>query len=151
MNWRVRYCSILLVVVALVSCVFGLIYCFIPRPMPYHLQFIGVSLEEIGDFNPRLAQWVMFLIRIVGICFLSIGVLVIGIALKAFRRSERWAWVTVFPAAMVVIIPLTTITFYTGEAVKWVMTGLLVLSLIAMFLPIKDFFRRMGSGLDIKT
>lgn len=37
-NKRIGFCSILLVVVAAVALLYGLLYSFIPTPMPYHLQ-----------------------------------------------------------------------------------------------------------------
>jgi hypothetical protein len=71
--------------------------------MPYHLNFIGMSFEGVQSFNPKLGDLLMVLIKVAGVCFLGLGIFGIGIALKPFRRAERWVWVTAFPAMLIPI------------------------------------------------
>ena len=137
---RVRYCSYLLTVVAATSCLFGVVYFFLSQPMPYHLAWIGMSFEEIKDFNPNLALWMAGSVNTVGTFMVGFGILAIGIALGAFRRAEPWAWLTLLLALPIVLGRVTLGSFLVDAPVKWVVLALALLSLTAMLVPIRDFF-----------
>jgi len=121
---RVLYCAILLIVVGATSCLFGVVYLFSSEPMPYHLAFIGMGFEEIQEFNPNLAAFLAGIVRTVGACELGIGIFGIGIAFGAFRRAERWAWVTTFPAVSVVLADMLRASFSMRVPVRWVILAL---------------------------
>ena len=144
---RVVVCSYLLVLIAATSCLFGLIYFFSSEPMPYHLAFIGMSFEELKDFNPNLASFLAGIVNTVGAFQVGIGILAIGVAIGAFRRTERWAWLTLLPPMSIVLSRIMRGSFSTGAPVKWVTVALALLFLTAMLVPIKDFF---GSRVDGK-
>jgi hypothetical protein len=91
---RVLYCSYLLILIGVVSCLFGTVYIFSSEPMPYHLAFIGMGFEEIRNLNPNLAAFLASIVTTVGACELALGILAIAITLAPFRRAERWAWIT---------------------------------------------------------
>ena len=143
---RVLYCAILLIVVGATSCLFGAVYFSSSKPMPYHLAFIGMSFEELIEFNPNLAALLAVMVRTVGVCEFAVGILVIGIALGAFRRAERWAWLTVFPAVSVVLADILRACFAGDVPVKWVVLALVLLFLTAMLVPIRDFFGSRVEG-----
>jgi len=130
---RVLYCAILLIVVGATSCLFGAVYFSSSKPMPYHLAFIGMSFEELIEFNPNLAALLAVMVRTVGVCEFAVGILVIGIALGAFRRAERWAWLTVFPAVSVVLADILRACFAGDVPVKWVVLALVLLFFIKAF------------------
>jgi len=142
---RVRYCSILLVLVALPSCLFGAVYCLTSKPNAIHLRFIGMSYEEIESFNPNLAEFLSKIIGTRGAFELGLGILGIGVAINAFRRAERWAWLFLFPTMLLVILVVLRTTLVVGTAVTWLVLAQLGLFFIAMLLPVKDFF---GSRVD---
>jgi hypothetical protein len=73
---RVLYCAILLIVVGATSCLFGAVYFSSSKPMPYHLAFIGMSFEELIEFNPNLATLLAVMVRTVGVCEVAVGILV---------------------------------------------------------------------------
>ena len=138
-NKRVLYCSYLLLLDAIISMFVGVGYCSITKPMPYHLAYLGMSFDAIRAFNPRLAIFMMFLIKGVGISLLSLGMFEISIALKPFRRADRWVWFTLWPAVSIILIPLMLISFYMDSAAKWLVLFYLLVFLAAMIIPAKDF------------
>ena len=137
---RVQYCSYLLILIGVVSCLFGITYIFSSQPMPYHLSFIGMSFEDIRNLNPNLAAFLASIVKSVGACELALGILAVGIALGPFRRTERWAWITVLPAVSIVLADLLRASFFIGAPVRWLILALAILFLTAMLVPVKDFF-----------
>lgn len=137
---RVRVSSVLLVLVAAIAVIFGIVYCLASEPMPYHLAFIGMSFEEIQDVSPRLAAFLLSLMKSFGASLVAIGVLAFGITLFSFRRAERWAWLALFPAVSIVLADLLRASFFIGAPVRWLILVLTLLFLIAMRVPLKDFF-----------
>ncbi|MCP3682390.1 MAG: hypothetical protein GY861_06830 [bacterium] len=138
---RLKFCSSLLLIVAIVVIIFGVFYCFTPKPLPYHLDFMGISFEEIQEFNPQLAELLMIFIKLAGTCFIGLGIIVAGIAFEPFRKAEKWSWIVTFSGSIIVLVPLLAMTIYVGALAKWVVAITLLLLLIALFVPIKDFFR----------
>jgi hypothetical protein len=140
MSKRIKVCSVLLIVVAAICIIYGLQYLLISKPMTYHLNFIGTSFENVKDFNPNLAQLLMLSIRVEGVSFLVIGIVVLGIALKPFRRAERWVWYTVFPALLLLMITLLVISIHLADILPILASGIGILLVFAsMFIPIQDF------------
>ena len=123
-NKRIGFCSILLVVVAAIALLYGLLYSFIPTPMPYHLQYMGMNFDEIRNSNPGIAEMLIINLRVVGVGFLSIGLLLLGIALGPFRRAERWVWFFTLPALLVLLIPLLLISIKVGGTPPIAASGL---------------------------
>ncbi len=139
---RVRGSIVLLVLVAAVSCVFGIVYFFASEPMPYHLAFIGMTFEEIREVNPNLAAFLLSLMKSFGVSLVAIGILAFGVAFYAFRRAERWAWLALLPAVSIVLADLLRASFFIQAPVRWLILFLTVLFLAAMLVPIKAFFGR---------
>jgi hypothetical protein len=146
MSKRIKVCSILLIVVAAICIVYGLQYLFIGKPMTYHLNFIGNSFEDVKDFNPKLAQLLMLSIRVEGVSFLAIGIIVLGVALKPFRHTERWIWYTVFPALLILMITLLVISIRLADVLPITASGIgILLVSTSMLIPIKDFLGKKKS------
>jgi hypothetical protein len=115
-------------------------YFFSSEPMPYHLAYIGMGFEQIREFNPNLAFFLAGNVNTIGGFQIAVGILAIGIALGAFRRAERWAWLTLVPAMSISLYTIIQGSFSTHAPVKWLALALALLSLAAMLVPIKDFF-----------
>lgn len=142
-NKRVGFCSVLLIIVAVVALLYGLMYCFSPTPAPYHLKFMGVEFEELRSSSPRIAKMLMINLRVIGVNFLALGILALGIALGPFKRAERWVWLTTFPALLVLLIPILLVSIKIGGAMPISASGLtLVLTLVSFLVSAGDFFAK---------
>jgi hypothetical protein len=141
---KIGFCSILLSIVAIIAMIYGLMYCFIPKPMHYHLNFMGIDFGEFRNSNPGVARMLLINLRVIGVSFLGMGILALGIAMVPFKRTERWVWFTTFPALLVVLIPILVITIEVGGLVPMAITVLiLALSLISFLVSAGDF---LGKG-----
>ena len=84
--------SILLIIVALFSVIIGIVYIARGTLMEYREVFIGMTMEELGEDNPRLAILAEIFVRLAGTLFIGVGVLSIAVTYYGFRKAERWAW-----------------------------------------------------------
>jgi hypothetical protein len=139
---RIKYCSILLLVIFAVGCLFGVAYIAATTLMPYHLDYIGMSSADIQNFSPKLHNLILVFLKLIGVFQLLIMVYGIVITLIPFRRAERWAWINLFAVGLIYLIVMLAVTFYVGAWVKWVMLVLTALYLVAMLIPVQDFFRK---------
>ena len=142
---RVLCCSILLILVALVRFTLGLTYFLKAEPMPYHIEYVGMSLTEVEQFNPKLADFMCKSTRASGIGLMALGIFLFAVASVPFRRAERWAWITVFVAVFLPLLGMLQTSLAIGGVIRWIILGQLALFLIAMLVPVKDFF---GSRVD---
>jgi len=139
---RIKYCSILLLVILAAGCLFGVAYIAATTLMPYHLDYIGMSSADIQNFSPKLHNLILVFLKLMGLSGLLIMANGIVITLIPFRRAERWAWISLFAVGLIDLISLLAVTFYVGAWIKWVMLALIALFLVAMLVPVRDFFRK---------
>jgi len=137
---RIKYSSILLLVIFAAGCLFGVAYIAATTLMPYHLDYIGMSSADIQNFSPKLHNLILVFLKLMGLSGLLIMANGIVITLIPFRRAERWAWISLFAVGLIDLISLLAVTFYVGAWIKWVMLALIALFLVAMLLPVRDFF-----------
>jgi len=137
---RIKYSSILLLVILAAGCLFGVAYIAATTLMPYHLDYIGMSSADIQNFSPKLHNLILVFLKLMGLSGLLIMANGIVITLIPFRRAERWAWISLFAVGLIDLISLLAVTFYVGAWIKWVMLALIALFLVAMLLPVRDFF-----------
>jgi hypothetical protein len=139
---RIKYSSILLLVILAAGCLFGVAYIAATTLMPYHLEYIGMSSADIQNFSPKLHNLILVFLKLMGLSGLLIMANGIVITLIPFRRAERWAWISLFAIGLIDLISLLAVTFYVGAWIKWVMLALIALFLVAMLIPVQDFFRK---------
>lgn len=109
-----RIALILMLIVYSVIIIMGLIYAIYGNLMPYHLNYIGLTVAQIYTFDPELAILAALTIRLIGFLFLSSGVLMLIIWYFSFRKAEKWAWIANLIAGALIIIPLLFVTFVVG-------------------------------------
>ena len=71
MNRKLRIASIMLYVVAGVALLFGILYSFSPKLMPYHERFLGMTHDQL---KPEVAALFLTMMRVIGASLLAIGV-----------------------------------------------------------------------------
>jgi len=103
--------SILILLVNLVLILFGAVYAFYGKLMPYHLAFLGMTPEEISALNPNFLTLANLSIVLIGFLFLSDGIVNILIWYKSFRKGEKWAWFAALLSGALIIIPLMGVIY----------------------------------------
>jgi len=90
---RRRLCGLVLLNLAGVLVVVGSLYdLFVPRVPPNHLKYIG-SFD--AQFNRRLAELDLAMLRSIGGCLFAIGVTCLLLINGPMRRGNGWARVAV--------------------------------------------------------
>jgi hypothetical protein len=77
-------------------------------------RFTGLSWSQIMSVSPNLGLWIVF--TMISMCgmMMGLGILVLAIARRSYRRGERWAWRGLLAATL---IPFAHYTFIS--AVHW--------------------------------
>ena len=133
--------SILLVIIDIVAIAFGIYYISTPRTPPYQENFIGMTHEEIAEINPNLAQLMLNCFKVIGGTFISFGILGIHVALKSYRKGEKWAWCGMSIAHLIFLLPIAVTTYSIGaQQLFLLMLVLLIVFFVAIALPAKKVF-----------
>jgi len=113
-------------------------------------SMIGTSWLDLKTADPAMANLVNLLSRILGAWLTGLSSMALVITLTAYRHVERWAWYALWapPVSYVLIFA----TFLTANQVPGAPTppalfsapGLLILSLIGLLLPFRQFFPKDG-------
>ena len=139
---RIKYSSILLLVILAAGGIGAVAYIAATTLMPYHLDYIGISSADVQNFSPKLHNLILVFLKLIGVYQLLIVANGIVITLIPFRRGERWAWISLFAIGLIYTISNLAATFYVGAWIKWGLLVLTVLFLVAMLIPVQDFFRK---------
>lgn len=138
---KLRISSILLVIIDIVAIAFGIYYISTPRTPPYQENFIGMTHEEIAEINPNLAQLMLNCFKVIGGSFIAFGILGIHVALKSYRKGEKWAWYGMLIANLIFLLPITVTTYSIGaQQLVLLMIVLLIVFFVAIALPAKKVF-----------
>lgn len=130
MDKKLRIASIMIYVYSGVIILFGFIYSFTSTIMPYHVKFLGMAHEQL---RPEVAALFLTLYRVIGVCFLSLGVVVVMLVKGPFSKGDRWSWWTILVTGLIVLVPLLFITLKVGlSSPWWVVSILIILLIVAM-------------------
>ena len=104
-------------------------------------EFTGLTPDGLRALSPNLFPWIGFVFRSWSAFIIGSSILTMGIVAGAYRRGERWAWLTLAVAhAPTCLIYLWIIVFLQSSSVLFV--GLVVLAyLVGLFLPMREFLR----------
>ena len=143
--------SIILIVVALCAVIIGIVYVARGTLMDYHEEFLGMTLEDIRDFNPKLAALATIFIRLAGILFISAGTLLLAVIYFGLRKAERWAWWATLVGMGVLHAPLVAITNpVRGPPWTFAIVSLLVF-VTAIGLAARELFRQVPERPTTRT
>ena len=137
-----RYAWMLLFVEGIFGLVFALYFIFISRdPDPaVTMNKIGKTWDELIASDPRVADYLSYLLRFVGLSLVGISIFGMSVSATAYRRGEKWAWYALwyFPVFFAII---TAINAILGGGTIWPLFAfLLVVSLAGLLLPYRKFF-----------
>jgi hypothetical protein len=98
-----------------------------------------MTFEQVGEINPNLAQLMLNCLRVIGGSFLAFGILGIHVALKSYRKGEKWAWYGMTIANLIFLLPITATVYSIGaQQLFLLMLVLLILFFVAIALPAKS-------------
>jgi len=141
-----RAASTILIVVAVSSLVIGVVYVARGTLMPYHEEFIGMTVDEIAGISPELATLSAVFIRLAGTLFISVGVSLIAIVHYGVRQRKRWAWWTALLAMGVVNVPMVAITGQVGGLPLTLAIAMLTLFVAGIAIAARDVFSQPGEA-----
>ncbi|MHA2143697.1 MAG: hypothetical protein ACXADD_19640 [Candidatus Thorarchaeota archaeon] len=117
---------ILLIIEALGSMVFGVIFAVLGSP-PFILEYIGMEWSAIVALSPLLASSFELAQRLLGFAHISIALASLIILRRYYRRGERWALLVIFAIKMPVWLPAW---FLIPPAIPIAFWGTIVLSVL---------------------
>lgn len=135
-----KVASTILIIVALFSFVIGVVYVVKGTLMPYHEEFIGMTVEDIANLNPNLATLAAVFIRLAGTLFVSAGILLIAVIHYGLRKAERWAWWATLIGMGVANGPMVAITRPVGGFPWTLAIVMLILFVIGIALAARGVF-----------
>jgi len=108
---------------------------------PLFNRLIGQSLNAFNSANPDKATAMTYLFHGVGLFGLGLGLFTIAISYKPYRRSEKWAWYTVWYLPIILLV--AALANYLDGGQSWP-GGLIffIISLAGLLLPYRKFFPR---------
>jgi hypothetical protein len=109
----------------------GAVYFFAPTIMPYHERYLGVKHD---DLDPAVASLILYMMKDMGIGFLTAAISIAMLVRVPFRRAEPWAWWTLLAVATVVLGPLLWITLSIGLYTPWRLVVIGIISTAAALL-----------------
>jgi len=89
----------------------GLLYLITGTFQSYHVDFTGLTAQDVRTFNEDLMNLISIFIRMGGVSVLGLGVTNVLIIPYAFRKGMKWAWIVCLISGIVVLIPTLIITF----------------------------------------
>jgi hypothetical protein len=115
---------ILLILEALGSMVFGLIFAVLGSP-PFILEYIGMEWSEIVALSPLLASSFELAQRLLGFAHISIALASLFVLRRHYRESQHWALLFIFTIKLPVWPPAW---FLIPSAIQIAFWGTIALS-----------------------
>ena len=95
---------ILLIIEALGSMVFGVIFAVLGSP-PFILEYIGMEWSSIVALSPLLASSFELAQRLLGFAHISIALASLIVLKQHYREGQRWSLLFIFTIKMPVWLP----------------------------------------------
>ncbi|MCS4539253.1 MAG: hypothetical protein HYU03_00985 [Thaumarchaeota archaeon] len=138
-----KYAWTLLFATGIVGLIFAFNGIFSSTPDPGALAVFrnisGTTWEEFSAANPGVASLLTNSLRNSGVFFLGYSLFVIAVALKSYRRGEKWAWY-VFLYLPVFFGIFAAWDLPAGGIIWPLFLILLIISLLGLLLPYRKFF-----------
>lgn len=124
MSLRNKIAVSMLYFVSFLCIITAIVYLFSPAIMPYHVKFLGKTQNQL---EPKTAALLIFAMRLIGGCMLSIGV-VLAVLVKNIFSGIKWIPWTIFVMMTIVFTSSLYVMLSVGLFTPWwiVITGLLL-------------------------
>jgi hypothetical protein len=105
---------------------------------------VGATEAEIRAFNPNVLDKIMLIHRFEGLYMMSFSLALCFISLGPFRKGEKWAWYLILSAFGFALVGGAVLTYMGSNVLaSWYLPAailLVILWLVGLLLPVKEFF-----------
>ena len=112
--------------------------------VPIDEGLLGVTISQIRAFSPNVLNQIISLFQFTGLYMFGTTSSAAIIALLPYRKGEKWAWYTQLIIGGIALIGQLVLVYIAGNLLPAYMLPfnivLIILWLIGIFLPIKEFF-----------
>src|SRR2546422_4022041 len=106
-----------------------------------------MSWSQLASTNPKLAGFLTSVLVDDGISGVGLAIFGVIVSLTSFRRGEKWAWYVSWSMPIEILGAQLNVYLLTGSVLVIVLAVAFVLvSLLALFLPYREFFRKNLTG-----
>ncbi|HVH16001.1 MAG TPA: hypothetical protein VNA15_09840 [Candidatus Angelobacter sp.] len=106
----------------------------------------GMTWNQLVYANPKLAGFLASTLVDDGISGVGLAVFGMVVSWRSFRRGKKWAWYVSWSMPIGILAAQLNVYLLTGSLMVIVLTAVFVLfSLLALFLPYREFFPNKGS------
>ena len=120
--------SIVLIMAGVALIGVGVYFIFLRPPLlPEDVRYLALPTSQLDILRPRLELWLTQVFRVMGGHVLATGVLVITLAVTAFRTRQKGAAIGVLIGGAASIGWMTAVNFLIDSDFKWVLLGMALL------------------------
>lgn len=127
------------------------LYFIILRPslLPEDVRYMHLSAAELEAIGPRLAMWLTHVFRVLGGYALATGILLIALALTAFRARHPVALAGALVGGASSIGLMSVVNFMIGSDFKWpLLACALIWALSLILYGFESYASTAGPGND---
>lgn len=105
----------------------------------------GMTWSQLSSANPRFANFLASTLVDDGISGVGLAIFGMIVSLTSFRRGEKWAWYVSWSMPIGILAAQLNVYLLTGSMMVIVLAVVFVIvSLLALFLPYRQFFPKKG-------
>jgi len=144
---KLNIASLVLFAIALLPIMSALLMLFSGSSEFTYVELMGMTANDIYDFNPKLMKAIELVVQIRGLYLLVFALFWAVISLIPYRKGEKWAW---FALLIIGIIWLSGYLIFVNIGVtqgiylsSWITpaTVWLILWIVGLALPFKECFK----------
>jgi hypothetical protein len=124
--------------------IIGIIYALQDFLIPIDEVLLGVTVSQIRTFNANVMDQITILFQFTGLYMFGTTSMAAILALLPYRKGEKWAWYTQLVIGGIALIGQLVIVYIAGNLLPSYMLPfnivLIILWLIGIILPVKEFF-----------
>lgn len=107
----------------------------------------GMTWSQLSATNPRFASFLASTLVDDGISGVGLAIFGMIVSLTGFRRGEKWAWYVSWSMPIGILAAQLNVYELTGSMMVIVLAVVFVIvSLLALFLPYRQFFPKKQSN-----
>ena len=111
------------------------------------LAVTGMTWSQLVASNPKFASFLASTLTDDGISGVGLAVFGIIVSVTGYRKGEKWAWYVSWSMPIGILAAQLNVYALTGSVmVIYLATAFTIVSVLALFLPYRQFFPRKPTG-----